>query len=170
MKKPLLLTTLLLLASTSATLWAEDGEHQNREKHPKQTGRALAQAPAVWKTECGSCHMAYPPGLLPATAWKKQMDTLKNHYGVNATLTAEDEKVIRNYLATAAASGRGATEAPAAGEPPRISRSGWFIRKHDEISPSVWKRKSIGSASNCQACHSGAARGDFDEDGVRIPR
>jgi hypothetical protein len=82
---------------------ADEGEH-HEGKRPKQLSRNLAQAPAVWKTERGSCHMAYPPGLLPASAWKKQMDDLKNHYGVNATLTAEDEKIIRSYLSTAAAS------------------------------------------------------------------
>lgn len=171
MKKILLLGAIALMGISAGQIMADDGEHHEGGKRPKQLARSLSQAPAVWKTECGSCHMAYPPGLLPASAWKRQMDTLKNHYGSNATLTPEDEKIIRTYLTGAAADGKYAT--PSQGnkvEAPRITSSGWFIHKHDEISPAVWKRKSIGSAANCQACHAGAAKGDFNEDGVNIPR
>jgi hypothetical protein len=38
------------------------------------------------------------------------------------------------------------------------------------VGSKVWKRASIKSAANCGACHSGAARGDFDEDRVKIPQ
>ena len=30
----------------------------------------------VWKAECGSCHVAYPPQLLPAQSWRKIMARL----------------------------------------------------------------------------------------------
>jgi len=168
MNKLLLAAVVACIALGAGLSMADEGEH-HEGKRPRQLGRNLAQAPAVWKTECGSCHMAYPPGLLPASAWKKQMDNLQNHYGVNATLTAEDEKIIRSYLGTAAAS-NGPDYSNSKGEPPRITSTGWFVRKHDEISPAIWKRKAVGSAANCQACHSGAAKGDFNEDAVRIPR
>ena len=30
----------------------------------------------VWKAECGSCHIAYPPALLPAASWRAVMSGL----------------------------------------------------------------------------------------------
>ena len=115
--------------------------------------------------------MAYPPGLLPAAAWTRQMDTLKNHYGSNATLSKEDEQVIRTFLVQASAANQQPLEnARKPGEPPRITSSAWFLRKHDEVRPEQWKRKAVGSASNCVACHAGAEKGNFNEHEVRIPR
>ncbi len=52
-------------------------------------------------------------------------------------------------------------------EPPRITETRWFSKKHDEISVSTFKRPGIGSAANCAACHGDAEKGDFDED--RVP-
>ena len=160
----------LALCLAMASAWADDDEHH--ERHDKRRPRQLssAGAPAVWKTECGSCHMAYPAGLLPGAAWRQQLDTLRQHYGVNATLDATDMQVIRDYLLRASASNTLPTPASTADEPPRITRTAWFIRKHDEVAPAVWRRASVKSASNCMACHRDAERGDFDDDRVRIPR
>jgi hypothetical protein len=44
------------------------------------------------------------------------------------------------------------------------------VRQHDEVSASTFKRASIGSAANCSACHAGAAKGDFNEHAVHIPK
>jgi hypothetical protein len=52
----------------------------------------------------------------------------------------------------------------------RITKSAWFVRQHDEVSASVYKRTAVGSASNCAACHPRAADGNFDEHDVRIPK
>ena len=56
-------------------------------------------------------------------------------------------------------------------EPPqdRITRSAWFERKHRKIDPAVWKLASVKSAANCAACHTGADRGDFDDDNLKFP-
>lgn len=163
---------IFLLAITLGSSLAcadDDDHHHGHSKRPKQL--SVGQAPAVWKTECASCHMAYPPGLLPAAAWKQQMDTLKNHYGSNATLDQKDEQAIRTFLAAASAVNRLPLEpSRKVGEPPRISTTAWFVRKHDEVRAEVWRRPSVGSTANCLACHSGAEKGDFDEDRVKIPR
>jgi nitrate/TMAO reductase-like tetraheme cytochrome c subunit len=99
--------------------------------------------------------------------WRGIMAGLDKHFGVDASLDSKTQHQISAWLlANAATSARRA----AASTDFRITRSDWFIRKHDEVSASVWKRASIKSASNCGACHSGAARGDFDEDSVRIPK
>jgi hypothetical protein len=130
-----------------------------------------------WKAECTSCHMLYPPGLLPARSWTKMMSGLKKHFGENAELEPAAQKEITDFLVQNSSdrvhTRRGDKILSSIGrseEILRISETAYFQRKHDEISSSVFKRKAIGSPANCLACHSGAEKGDFSEDNVRIPR
>jgi len=116
--------------------------------------------------ECAACHVAYPPGLLPAPSWQRIMGRLDKHYGTDASLDAASVQQISGWLqANAGTSRRGRDEPPQ----DRITRSAWFVREHDEVPAEVWKRASIKSAANCAACHSGAAQGNYSEHGVRIP-
>ena len=132
-----------------------------------EAAQSIKGAPASFTAECSSCHMAYPPSLTGKANWRGIMAGLDKHYGVDASIDSKTQQEISTWLlANAATSARQAAVSPEF----RITRSDWFIRKHDEVSASVWKRASIKSAANCGACHSGAARGDFDEDGVRIPK
>ena len=116
--------------------------------------------------ECGACHTAYAPGLLGAASWQRLMANLPRHFGSDASLDAASTAQLSAWLRTHAATGKRA-------EPPpqdRITRSAWFGREHREIVPAVFARPAIKSASNCGACHAGAAQGDFNEHQVRIPR
>ena len=38
-------------------------------------------ADALVKEECGSCHLAFAPAMLPAQSWARMMSELKNHFG-----------------------------------------------------------------------------------------
>ena len=38
------------------------------------------------------------------------------------------------------------------------------------VPPREKRRKSIGSAANCTACHRQAEQGNFEEDAIRIPK
>jgi hypothetical protein len=127
---------------------------------------SVAALPA-YKTECASCHVAYPPGLLPARSWQRVLTNLSHHYGVDASLDAGTVKELTTWLSANAATDRSLRDAP---PEDRITRSSWFIDQHDEVSASTWKRPAIKSASNCAACHAGAEQGDFSERHVRIPR
>jgi hypothetical protein len=128
--------------------------------------RAAPLLPA-YKAECAACHIAYPAGLLPAASWQRLMTQLPTHFGTDASLDAATVAALSTWLTANAAQGRRAAPPPAED---RITRSAWFIRKHDDVPAATWKRPSIKSASNCMACHSGADRGDFDERNIRIPR
>ncbi|MDE2401829.1 MAG: diheme cytochrome c [Burkholderiales bacterium] len=120
-----------------------------------------------YQQECSSCHLAYPPGMLPAASWQRLMNNLPKHYGTDASLDPATVKQLSTWLTANAGNYRRVRE-----EPPqdRITRSAWFIHKHDEVPASTWKRPAIKSAANCMACHTGAEKGDYDEDRVRIPR
>ncbi len=123
--------------------------------------------PAVYAQECGSCHLAFPPNLLPKASWQRLMNGLDKHYGSDASLDAATHKQIDTWLQTYGGQGKRARE-----EPPfdRITRSAWFERKHREVSAATFKRAAIKSPANCTACHRDAAQGDFEDDRVRIPK
>ncbi len=127
----------------------------------------LAQVNAKWQQECASCHIAYAPGLLPAESWRKLMSGLDQHFGEDASLTAQENKEITAFLLANASNRWSANTAPL-----RITESQWFKSKHNnrEIAPDTWKRASVKSPANCQACHAEAAKADFNERRIKIPK
>lgn len=121
----------------------------------------------AYQQECASCHIAYPPGLLPAASWQRITANLGKHYGSDASVDAATLAELNRWLVANAGTSKRAREAP---PEDRITRSAWFQHEHDEIPAATWKRASIKSAANCAACHPGAEQGDFNEHRVRIPR
>ncbi len=134
-------------------------------------GRSLA-VPLLpkYQQECASCHIAYPPGLLPSASWKRLMEGLPRHFGTDASLDAATVQELSGWLQAHAADtgARRRVSTPPAED--RITRSPWFVREHDEIPPATWKLPAVKSPSNCAACHQRADQGVFDEHDVRIPR
>ncbi len=129
---------------------------------------ASAAPLAKYQQECAACHIAYPAGMLPASSWQRMMGTLGKHYGADASLDEATTREIGAWLKNQAGSYKRVKE-----EPPqdRITMSAWFLQKHrpGEVPPDVWKRASIRSASNCGACHTHAAQGNFGERDIKIP-
>jgi nitrate/TMAO reductase-like tetraheme cytochrome c subunit len=124
------------------------------------------QVNAKWQQECGSCHIAYAPSLLPAASWRKVMAGLDKHFGADASVTPADDKEITAYLVKF-----GSNRWSGAATPLRITETAGFKRSHSgrELPAGVWTRASVKSPGNCQACHSGADKGDFNENSVKIP-
>lgn len=121
----------------------------------------------LYRQECAACHIAYPPTMLPAASWQRLMTTLPQHFGTDASLDPASVQQLAAWLGVQATPGRRNSEMP---PQDRITRSAWFVRKHDEVRAAVWSRPSIKSPSNCMACHARADQGDFNEHAVRIPR
>lgn len=132
-------------------------------------GERMTRVPLLpkYQQECAACHLAYPPGMLPAASWRRLMNTLPKHFGTDASLDPATVKQLADWLTANAGSHRRVREEP---EQDRITRSAWFLRQHDEVPAATWRRPAIKSPANCMACHAGADRGDFDEDRVRIPK
>jgi nitrate/TMAO reductase-like tetraheme cytochrome c subunit len=122
--------------------------------------------PKSYDAECASCHMAYPPGLLSEKSWQNVMSSLNKHFGTDASIDQKDQIEITNWLKKNAATRQKYSELAPEN---RITKTSWFIRKHDEIKADVWKRPSIKSPSNCGACHMNAAEGIFSEKNIAIP-
>ena len=125
-----------------------------------------SDAPKSYEAECASCHLAYPPGLMGQTNWQNIMSGLNKHFGTDASLDAKTDSEITAWLLRNAATKQ---KYSAFAPENRITKTGWFIRKHDEVSIDVWKRAGVKSPANCSACHADAVKGDFEEDRVRIP-
>ncbi|MBF0294352.1 MAG: diheme cytochrome c [Magnetococcales bacterium] len=144
------------------------------------SSREGAVAPArdpLYVAECGSCHFAYPPGLLPARSWEQMMNGLERHFGENAEVSGATGKALQSYLAANAADRAGEGKARKflasvrPGElPERITTTRYFVNKHREIPRHFWeKNPALGSLSRCEGCHVRADQGSFDEHEVRIP-
>ena len=156
----------------------EKSEHEGREHHNKgNTKQVMIKPNKLYKEECGSCHIAYPAGLLPKKSWDKIMNNLENHFDENAELAKEDKLEIQKYLADNALSkhrlnnlSKMLRNFPKKQTPIRITKLPYFIRKHDEVpARMVSKNPEVKSFSQCDKCHSGAEKGNFDEHGVKIP-
>lgn len=125
-----------------------------------------ADTPPGYVQECGSCHVAYPPGLLPAASWQRLMGNLERHFGSDASLDAATTRRLADWLQSHAASGGRRAEQP---PQDRITRSAWFQREHRELDAAVWALPSVKSPANCGACHTQAERGRYDERSLRAP-
>jgi len=120
----------------------------------------------VYRAECGSCHVAYPPRLLPPASWQQLMQGLDKHFGSDASLDAKASEEISRYLAANA----GHREAPPGAEP-RITETRWFHKEHDkEVPAALWKSAAVKSPANCAACHTRAEEGDYSERTPRLPQ
>ncbi len=147
--------TLLLIAATITGFIAL----------PAQADRLAQSAmPAVYKTECGSCHTPFPAALLSAPDWKQTLAGLDKHFGTDASLDAKPAAEIAAWLE------RNASRRHVSGaKEPRITTTNWFKREHDEVPARVWKDARVKSAANCAACHQGADQGRYGEREINIP-
>ena len=103
MKKLLILSTIATIVFGGAYLMADDDHKEKRHVRQYDTSKIITQIPnspkqKLYVKECGSCHMAYQAEFLPKRSWKKMMSGLEDHFGVDATVEAEDEKMLSLYL------------------------------------------------------------------------
>ena len=185
-----ILSIVAISTVLSSTEW---GEREDEERHEYDAdhyddtafgGAWIESRPdvravdnATYQRECGSCHFAYQPGLLPGQDWERIMDALAEHYGDDASLDEGQAADIRGYLRDNAADRASLSRARAfaAGSEaseglPRVTTTGYFRREHAEI-PTRFVRgnAAVASFSNCPACHRNAAAGVYNEHQVVIP-
>ena len=175
---------LILFALVLAPMAWGDDDDDDDEKHERKRSRwgflmDDAVEPvnnALYAKECGACHLAFQPGLLPARSWEAMLNNLEEHFGKDASLPPASVDALRVYLVQhAAETSRGETAYKIlrrlkGATPLRITETSYFIHKHDEISQATIQRESIGTFANCAACHRTAEQGDYDDDHVVIPK
>jgi hypothetical protein len=124
---------------------------------------------AAYSKECGSCHMAYPPGFLPARSWNRVLGSLQDHFGDSAQLDAATQQRIHDYLVASAADktqnehsfaimhSLNASETPL-----RITATPYIAGIHAAVLDPMWggnpRPKSL---AECSVCHLQAQVGDY---------
>ncbi len=158
-----------------------DSDHDGRKRSKGgMFERSADVAPvnnATYAKECGECHFAYQPGLLPERSWQKILDGLSNHFGDNAELAADKRQEIMKYLAENSAehsSFRRSEKIMRSIEnkatPMRITEIRYIQTRHYEVPARLIKgNDKVRSLSNCSACHTRADQGSYSEGEVKIP-
>jgi hypothetical protein len=167
-KNPVLMFFVLMLAMATTMPVAQADDDEGK-------GKATMVSNAKWVSECGACHFAYPPRMLPAESWRAIMAELDKHFGSNASLDAADVSEISAFLEKNADTRKKSHEAPGkngtmAKPLLRITETRWFKSEHREVAEHTWKNPKVKSRANCAACHTKAESGDFDEHNVKIPK
>lgn len=127
-----------------------------------------------YRTECGDCHIAFHPSLLPAASWRGVMASLDDHFGEDADLAGDTVAAIGAYLA-AHASERFDTEAANrfrtidSAAPTRITATPFWRRRHGGLADAVFNTRTVGARSACGACHHDAETGLFADAAIALP-
>jgi hypothetical protein len=124
----------------------------------------------VVKEECGGCHLAFAPSMLPAASWQRMMGQLNDHFGDDASVDAQTARRITDYLVANAADtagdrhgGRMLRGVSLDNPPLRITELPRWQREHRKVRDWEWQDKKVGSKANCVACHADAASGYYEE-------
>jgi hypothetical protein len=208
MKKTLLVLSTLMLTLVASVALVADNEARNEddrdewyESRNNEGGSLIRslfrdsrgstqpvsmqnnQAFQTYLTECGDCHIAYPPNMLPKASWQRMMANLDEHFGDNAELdaakTAEISAFLERHADGRMKGSKGSKGSRKFGDMRRdssknaslrITETAWFRAKHHEIPKRIVQNNpEILSFSRCDACHTNAAKGSYNEHDIRIP-
>jgi hypothetical protein len=116
----------------------------------------LATSPA-YVDECGACHMAYQPALLPAKSRQRVFAGLTDHFGDDGSLSDPVRQEIEAYYPANAGEDTGTDLL-------RITEMRWWLREHHEVKESRWASPEVKFKGNCVACHKAAEQGSYEDD------
>lgn len=125
--------------------------------------------------ECGSCHMAYPPELLPKESWEKIIASLDDHFDENAELDAETSAYLLKYLQLNGLQNDQPTIKTVApwfkslpdNAPLRITELPGFLAHHEDPIRRLGEGSDVeGFFSPCEDCHKEAASGIFNKERI----
>lgn len=131
----------------------------------------------TWRTECGDCHLAYHPVLLPARSWALIMKDQNNHFDEELDLDEDTLSEITQFLTNNAsekqlneAARKINTSTPIDSTPLRVTETNYWKIKHEDISSALWKHEKVINKGNCSACHLDAEQGYFEDSAMRLPK
>ncbi len=128
--------------------------------------------------ECASCHIIYPPYLLPKKSWEIMMSDLENHFGDDASLDDETNLSILNFLKQRSA--ENSTHQAAFGILKSlkdrndtiiaISQTPYWKEIHKDIDEKIYKSEQVKSRANCAACHVDFEKGLLENHLIKMPK
>lgn len=163
----------LLLASSA---WAV--ENRFHKDGPGSMNGFVAAKDPLYLKECGACHFAYSPGMLPARSWERHLERLDKHFGETIALDTPTREALRRYLTANAAdvspyegSKIFMERIDPASTPYRIREVPRFRIWHRVILEVIDTKPKIKvrTLTNCNACHLTADEGSFGLDDLSVP-
>jgi hypothetical protein len=163
MTRNLIITSLLTAVFLALPAKSDDA-------FPPITSEAL-------RFECGDCHLVYQPQMLPERSWRRLMEGLSDHFGEELEIDQDTGRELLVYLTNNAADTSSTKQArkflrdlAADDTPLRITDTPRWRKKHRELPKQVWSGERIEFKGQCEACHTQARRGLYDDDeGLRVP-
>jgi cytochrome b len=158
----LVLAAVATIALAYVALWSpQDRERRTRE----DAGVKAALKGEAWSKECGGCHLAYSPALLPFASWKRTLDEQDRHFGEDLGLGADAAgKLLEHAKATPIpswAAWKLATSVPPGDAPLEISTTSFWRTAHATLAEADFKPPRSAGRHDCEACHRDAASGIF---------
>jgi cytochrome b len=177
--KPLLsIFSYIMIIIAIATYFFIVSSNYNFLTLQKYTNVDYEQIHPVYAEECGDCHKAHPPYLLPKKSWKRVMGALDNHFGeeiTEANITKTQQLSILEFLNENAAetSTREASvklmHSLGIRRPKAMTKTPYWRETHKEIPKSAFKDKEVEDKSNCAACHKDFEYGNLDDMNIKYP-
>jgi diheme cytochrome c len=170
-----LIAAIALLAAGSVAFGADD--RYVKEKPGSMNGFLPVKNEQYLK-ECGACHFAYLPGLMPARDWEAVMTTLDKHFGENVQLPEPTRAALLRYLTENAADRspyHGSQwlndNIPASHTTRRITAIPYVAFKHTVVKEAISRNFAIAvrKLTNCQQCHTEIENGSIGIHELYIP-
>jgi cytochrome b len=162
----------MLVVSMGFTAWYFRGYFKTARDVPYLpfTGPALAMD-AQWQHECGSCHLAFHPSLLPARSWEAMLRQ-QDHFGEDLALEPAIVASLSSYAGAHSAehaetptAWKIASRTPKNSMPLRITEIAYWKRRHADVTEADWQRvKKV----DCGGCHLDADLGTFEPGAIQI--
>jgi cytochrome b len=161
-------TGVALIAAVAAIEIAYVAAWSPRDHERRMREEAAAKATLktqAWFKECGSCHLAYSPAMLPFASWQRTLDEQEKHFGEDLGLGAEAVRTLLEHAkATPApswAAWKLAASVPKGEAPLEVSVTPFWREAHSSLHDSDFKPPRSAGRHDCEACHQDAASGIF---------
>lgn len=136
---------------------------------PAAVAGMLVPNDSAYVKECGSCHTAFSPQLLPAASWRKLMGHLDDHFGDSARVDAATQSAITSYLVANSAdrapneASRNIMSSLAPGQvPDRITDVPYIKGLHAAVLDPTWNgRPRPKTLTECGVCHRRVSEGNY---------
>lgn len=174
--RPIPRGAVLAIAFCAALAAGRAGAIDDRFNPAKyEKGGFAAPVDPAYGKECGSCHFAYLPGMLPARSWHALIATADDHFGESLSLAPEVAARIGSYLEEHAADRsdyRGSAlilDRLRDDATPRRITALPLMRQRHVVMRQLLPSSPVKTLTNCDACHERAAAGSFAYNEIVVP-
>ena len=165
----------ILVAATSLLPAAQAADERFFKESPGSMNGFAAVTSKSYARECGDCHFAYLPGLLPARSWTLLFANMDKHFGEVLNLAERMRAELESYAVENAADrspyegSKGLLEKlPDSSKPSRVTTLPSLAGKH-AIAKAVVALGSRKGLMDCKDCHLRADKGSFGHLELSIP-